>query len=287
MLVWVVGKDGLVGQSMMKALFDAVGSSRSQADVTNIKALEEFYKEYKPTHIVNCSAIVQVDRSENELASLARKINVDGVQNLAKIAKKNRVKLIHISTDYVFDGEKKDAYTEEDPTKAINVYGQTKLIGEEKLFSTCPAAVLVRTASLFGYGKPGLIDSMVRLLQKNETCSFVTDQVSTPTFVEDLTQAILSLLDQEGVFHFVNKGFCSRYELLTFVKELMGKYHIPCKCTHVQTKLQSDFPGVATRPHRSVLSTKKIEQLLPFAIRTWQDAVEEFFASQWGKKRRL
>jgi len=284
MLVWVVGKDGLVGQSMMKALFDAVGSSRSQADVTNIKALEEFYKEYKPTHIINCSAVVHVDRSENDLASLARKINVDGVQNLAKIAKKNRVKLIHISTDYVFDGEKKDAYTEQDSTKAINVYGQTKLIGEEKLFSTYPAAVLVRTASLFGYGKPGLIDSMVRLLQKNETCSFVTDQVSTPTFVEDLTQAIVCLLDQEGIFHFVNRGFCSRYELLTFVKELMEKYHVPCKCTHVQTKLQSDLPRVAIRPHRSVLSTKKIEQILPFAIRPWQDAVEEYFVNQWGKK---
>ncbi len=283
MLVWVVGKDGLVGQSLMKALFDGVGSSRSQADVTDKKALEAFFKEYKPTHIVNCSAIVEVDKVENDFANLAKKINVDGVENLAYIAKKNRVKLIHISTDYVFDGEKKDAYTESDPTRAINVYGQTKLLGEEKLFSIYPSAVSIRTASLFGYGKPGLIDSMVRLLQKNETCSFAIDQVSTPTLVDDLVKAILSLLDKEGIFHFVNRGFCSRFELLTFIKELMEKYHVPCKCTHIEAKLQADFQRPALRPHRSVLSTKKIEPFLPFTIRSWMEVVEEFFAHQWGR----
>ena len=283
MLVWVVGKDGLVGQSMMKVLFDAVGSSRSQADVTDKKALEAFFKEYKPTHIINCSAIVEVDKVENDLPHLAKKINVDGVENLAYIAKKHRAKLIHISTDYVFDGEKKEAYVETDPTRAINVYGQTKLLGEEKLLHICPSAVVVRTATLFGHGKPGLIDSMVRLLKNNETCAFAIDQVSTPTFVDDLTKAILSLLDKEGIYHFVNRGFCSRFELLSFIKELMEKYHVPCKCTHIETKLQVDFQRPARRPHRSVLSTKKIEGILPFTIASWMEVVEEFFAHKWGR----
>jgi dTDP-4-dehydrorhamnose reductase len=286
MLVWVVGKNGLVGQSVMNALFDAVGSLRSQADVTDPKALEEFYKEYKPTHIINCSAIVHVDKVEHEYANLAKKINVDGVENLAKVAKKNRAKLIHISTDYVFDGEKEEAYSEEDQKKAVNVYGQTKLLGEQRLFDILPSAVCVRTASVYGYGKDGLIESMKHYLEENKRCLSPIDQVSTPTCSEDLATAILSLLDKEGVFHFVNKGFCSRFELLTFIKELMDTYQLPYACTHIEPVLQKDLKRAALRPCRSVLSTKKIEEVLKGPIRSWQEGVEEYFARRWGKGTR-
>ena len=282
MLVWIVGKDGLVGKSLVRNLnFMHVGSGRKEADVTDPKSLEAFFLEHHPTHIINCSAIVSVDSCENSLKSKAEEVNIDGVRNLALLSKKYNVKFVHISTDYVFDGAKGSDYTEEDETNTVNEYGRTKLAGEEVLQEILTDALIIRTASLYGFDKKGLIDGLVETLQKNEVCSFVTDQISSPTFVEDLEKGVGALLKENGIFHFVNKGHCSRFELLCFVKDLMEKYKIPMLCKKVEKKRQKDFQREAIRPVRSVLSTKKVEKFLDFPIRGWMEALEEFFVNKW------
>lgn len=284
MLVWIVGKAGLLGKAMMSGMnVSHIGSAREEVDVLKPSMIEAFYLKHRPTHIVNCTAIVQVDKAEGELFNEAERINVHGVENLALLAKRHHLKLIHISTDYVFDGKKREAYVEEDKTNPVNRYGQTKLIGEQKLLEILPSVVIIRTASVFGPGKYGLIDSLVDLLEQKEQCSFVTDQISSPTYVDDIVAATTCLLDASGIYHFVNGGFCSRYDLLCFVKDLMVKYQVPFKCKKISKSTQKDFQRAAIRPARSVLSTKKIEPLLHFSIRSWQDAVEDFFVGKWGR----
>ncbi|MCH9811552.1 dTDP-4-dehydrorhamnose reductase [bacterium] len=282
MLVWVVGAEGLLGKAMMEVLdVPLVGSSHEDADVLDLKGLENFYLEHRPTHIVNCSAVVEVDKAEGELSSLAEDINVKGVVHLAVIAKKYHLKVIHISTDYVFDGRKKTDYVEEDAVNPVNGYGRTKLEGERRLLQILPESAILRTASLYGKAKKGLIDSLVFLLQTKEECSFVTDQISSPTNVEDVAVAVKAILEKSGVYHFVNKGFCSRFELLVFVKGLMEKYGLEVFCKKLVESTQKDFPRPATRPVRSVLCTKKIEPLMEFPIRSWQSALESFFLEKW------
>jgi dTDP-4-dehydrorhamnose reductase len=283
MLIWIVGKDGLLGKSMMETMTpEHIGSSRDEVDVLNPSMIEAFYIKHKPTHIINCTAVVEVDKAEGEFSFKAEEVNLRGIENLALLAKQQGLKVMHISTDYVFDGTKKEAYIEEDIVNPVNRYGLTKLLGEQKLLEILPGAVIIRTASVFGPAKYGLIDSMVDLLQNKEECSFVTDQISTPTYVDDIVVAATCLLDEKGIYHFVNKGFCSRYELLSFIKDLLIKYQLPLKCKKIGKSTQKDFSRPATRPIRSVLSTKKIEPLLSFTIRPWQDAVENFFVGKWG-----
>lgn len=285
MLVWVAGKDGLVGKAMIECLeVMHIGTGKDDVDIENFPSIEEFFLKHHPTHIINCTAVVEVDKTENELLDKAKAVNIDGVENLARLAKKYDVKLMHISTDYVFDGTSASSYKEEDKTNPVNAYGKTKLAGENILFTICPEAVCVRTASVYGYGKKGLIDSLVELLKQQEVCSFVTDQISSPTHADDLTKAVTYLFQSQGVFHFVNEGFCSRYELLEFVKHLMDKYKIPHACKKLEKKKQIDFKRPAKRPVRSVLSTEKITKLLDYPIRSWQNALEEYFVRKWVDK---
>lgn len=284
MLVWVVGAQGLLGQSMMEVLdLPLVGSSHEDVDILNLSQMEAFYLEHRPTHIINCTAVVEVDKCEKELYQPAEDINVKGVVHLATLSKKYGIKVIHISTDYVFDGTKGSDYVEEDRTNPINRYGKTKLKGEQRLLEILPDSVIIRTASLYGKAKSGLIDSLVSMLGNFEECSFVTDQISTPTNVDDVSMATKCLLEQSGIYHFVNKGFCSRYDLLVFVKALMEKYKMPVACKMMKPCAQRDFPRPAIRPVRSVLSTKKVEPLLDFKIRPWEMALESFFVDKWGQ----
>jgi dTDP-4-dehydrorhamnose reductase len=281
MLVWIVGKDGLVGKSFLRNLhLMHIGSGR-EIDVTDPKALEVFFLKHHPTHIINCSAVVCVDSCENTLKGKAHSVNIDGVKNLALLCKKYGVKLIHISTDYVFDGTKGSNYFEEDQTNPVNEYGKTKLEGEKVLQQILKDGLIIRTASLYGFDKKGLIDDLVERLKTNKVCSFVTDQISSPTYVEDLVKGVEKLLDQSGVFHFVNSGHCSRFELLVFVKHLMQKYNIPIVCQKVEKKTQNDFKRAAKRPIYSALSTKKVEKYLDFLVRNWQEALEEYFVNKW------
>lgn len=277
---WVLAKDGLVGQELVHFLKENkhsfIASSHKNADILDINALESFYQKHKPTHLINCAANVHVDLSETTEKNLAYDINVLGTENIAKISKKYNIRCIHISTDYVFDGEKTTDYSETDPTHPINVYGKTKTEGEKRLLSLYPQAVSVRTASLYGSYKEGLVSGMIKDLQEKTVVSHVYDQISSPTYTKDLVQALVDVKDASGIFHYVNTGFCSRFELLQEVYRLCLENKLPIKCQKLEKVSRKQSNRAAIRPKRSVLSTKKIEPYLSFANRSWQDALQEY-----------
>lgn len=280
MKFWVVGGEGLVGNEMQKYLtkngVSFVSSSHVEADVLNPAALEEYCKKHKPTHVVNCSAYVDVDGAEGKGAPLAHAVNVDGVVHLAEVCRKQGVKLIHIGTDYVFDGEKRTDYEESDRTHPINNYGKTKWEGEKRMLEIDPSSICVRTASLYGAGKRGLVHGIIKALQEKEVVEHIIDQVSTPTHTKDLARALFDVRDKSGVFHFVNGGSVSRVGLVEEVKRFLDAKGIAMRCKKIRGILQEESKRPAIRPKRSVLSTKKIAPHLSFKIQSWQDALKSF-----------
>ncbi len=287
--VWVVGCAGLVGKEMVKFVqekgISCIGSTSEQVDVTDIESIRSFCKKHRPTHIINCSAHVHVDQAEKEERELAFAVNVTGVENLAEIAKEQGVHLIHIGTDYVFDGEKDSQYSETDEVNPINIYGLTKLQGEQRMLEIYPSAVCVRTASLYGKEKPGLVTYMIKALETQDEVLAIVDQVSTPTYVTCLVRAIWDIRNEKGIFHFVNKGHASRLDL---ARELMKHAETAgkkIKCTRLIGVKDRDSGRAAKRPHRSVLSTKKIEPYLSQPILSWQAALSQYLKEiGWDKR---
>jgi dTDP-4-dehydrorhamnose reductase len=278
--IWVVAKDGLVGKEMCKFLKEKgvsyFGTGRKEGDICNPTLLEEVYQKEKPTHIINCSANVHVDKAEMEEAGLAYDINVLGVMNLAELAKKHKIHLVHISTDYVFDGEMERDYLENDPVSPINVYGRTKQEGEEKMLKIYPKACSIRTASLYGSAKPGLVFFILKGLQEESKMQHISDQISNPTYVKDLVRAIYDLKEESGIFHFVNKGAVSRVGLVEEIKRQAEKRGMKLKCKEIVGVTRCESKRPAIRPKRSALSTSKVEKHLTFPIRTWQEAVSAY-----------
>ncbi|MBM3192863.1 MAG: dTDP-4-dehydrorhamnose reductase [Chlamydiae bacterium] len=279
MKFWVVGKDGLLGREMCD-FFDKngvyfVASSHGGADILDEKALLAFYNKHKPSHIVNCAAYVNVDEAEGKGKELAYLLNVEGPKNLTRLAKKEEIRLLHIGTDYVFDGEKKTDYTETDETNPINEYGRTKLLGEREVICY-EKGLCLRTASIYGKSKPGIISGMIDAVKSKEVVQHISDQISTPTYAKDLAEAIFQIRDQSGLFHFTNEGSVSRYELLLYVWHLVKELGLDVKCREVKAVLQKDCSRAAKRPLRSVLSNKKIEKFLQKPIRKWEEALREY-----------
>jgi dTDP-4-dehydrorhamnose reductase len=278
--IWVVGKEGLVGKEMSIFLkthhIPYFGTGKKEGDICDPALLEEVYQRERPTHIFNCSAYVDVDKAETKEAGLAFDINVLGVVNLAHLAKKHKIHLVHISTDYVFDGEMERDYLENDPVSPINVYGKTKQEGEEKMLSIYPKACSIRTASLFGFAKPNLIFYIVKGLQEETRMEGFSDQISSPTYVKDLVHAMYDLRDQSGIFHFVNIGSVSRVGLIEEVKKQIEARGMQLKCKEIKSVTRYEKVRAALRPRRSALSTAKIEKYLTFPIRTWQEAVSAY-----------
>ena len=288
---WVIAKNGLVGKDMVKYLEQngilCTSTTRSEVDVTNIESIREYCKKQKPTHIINCSANVNVDLAEKEEKHLAYLVNVKGVENLAWVAKEENIRLIHISTDYVFDGTKKSDYTEEDQVNPINIYGLTKAEGEKNMLKIYPEALSIRTASVFGAGKDGLITGVIKMLENEEEAKAIIDQTSTPTYSKHIARALWDLRNQKGIFHFVNKGLASRFDLVEELMHLAKYYGKSIKCLRVRGVKSKEFGRAAKRPVRSVLDTQKAEKLFLWKIPTWQEALREYLVEiQWIKKER-
>lgn len=278
--VWVVGCEGLVGKEVMKFLevhaIEHFGTTHVQADVTDIKLLRSVSASIKPTLIINCSAYVNVDLAEGEGREIAYHVNVVGVVNLAHVAKEKKAKLIHIGTDYVFNGANDKDYVEADQACPINRYGMTKLEGEQRMFEVYPQSICVRTASLYGRGKRGLVSTIIEGLETLEEVKAVIDQTSTPTYIPHLVQALWAVRNQSGIFHFVNKGYASRFDLVEEVKnyaEVLGR---PMKCQRLIGVRSEELKRAALRPIRSVLSTHKIERYLSEPICCWKGALRQY-----------
>lgn len=245
-------------------------------DITDENAVTDFFQESKPDFVVNCAAYTAVDRAETEV-DLATKINATAPGILAKVAHEISAKIIHISTDYVFNGNVFLPLTESDKVNPTGVYGRTKLKGEENCLKENPESVIIRTSWLYSSFGNNFVKTMLRLSRERDSLIVVFDQVGTPTYAGDLAGAILFIIqltqkEQDnfvpGIYHYSNEGVISWFDFAKAIFEISG---ISCKVTPVLSK---EFPSATKRPNYSVLNKSKIKNTFALEIPYWKDSLK-------------
>lgn len=277
MKLLITGANGQLGNEMRVALqqcadIEVVYTDVDTLDITDLAQLDAFMLAEKVSHIINCAAYTAVDKAEDDEVN-ATKVNVDAVRNLGIVAKKYDAKIVHVSTDYVFDGKSFKPYTEDMPVCPTNVYGRTKLAGEEALFAECENAIVVRTSWLYSSFGNNFVKTMLRLGRERDELNVIFDQVGTPTYAADLAQTILAIItDKEwvsGIYHFSNEGVCSWYDFTIMIHKMAG---IECKVNPIES---SAYPVRTPRPHYSVLNKTKIKTTFSIEIPYWVDSLQK------------
>ena len=265
----VTGCNGQLGTELRRLIPDAIFTDRDELDITNATAVEQFVRDNNIDLVINCAAYTAVDRAEDD-AELAEKINVDGPRNLAQSVGK----IIHISTDYVFDGTAHTPYTPDDETHPVSVYGRTKRAGEIAVLDNAKCAMVIRTAWLYSAHGNNFVKTMRRLGAEKESLGVVCDQVGTPTWAADLAAAIVQIIPQmneqnSGIYHFTDEGVCSWYDFATAIMELSD---LPCVVRPIMT---AEYPTPAARPAYSVLDKNKIKKTFGIDIPHWKRSLEK------------
>ena len=288
-MIWLIGNKGMLGYEAERLLrkhkLNYLASDK-EVDVTDYKALEDYGQNRKIDWIINCSGYTQVDKAEEE-KEMAFKINRDGVRNIARLSLERQAKLIHISTDYVFEGKKKEekgafAYYEDSETNPLSIYGKSKLAGEKEIEKILDEYFIVRTAWLYGLNGYNFVYTMLRLFKERDFVKVVEDQWGSPTSAADLAGAILKIIksgsDKFGMYHFTNEGVINWYEFARAIYDkakglslLGGNRRVEIK--NIKTK---DYPTAARRPRYSILSKGKIKREFNLKIRDWEEALEDF-----------
>lgn len=266
--ILITGAKGQLGTELAKLLPDAVLTDVAELDITNFSEVQNFLKENKIGTIINCAAYTAVDKAEDDI-ELATKINVIGPENLSKTG----CKVIHVSTDYVFDGLGHKPYTPTDETNPISVYGKTKRAGELAVLENASSAIIIRTAWLYSPYGNNFVKTMQRLGAEKESLNVVADQVGSPTYAGDLAKAITEIIPQvkggqRGVYHFTNEGVCSWYD---FAKKIMELSQLNCTVNPIPS---SAYPTKATRPFYSVLSKETIKNDFGIKIAHWENGLK-------------
>lgn len=282
MKILVTGCNGQLGKELRRLLEaempgKTVFSDIDTLDITDAAATAAFVSAGGFTHIVNCAAYTSVDRAEEDTLMCTR-INADAVMNIAKAAESIGAKVIHISTDYVFDGHSWRPYREGDTVNPRSCYGSTKRKGETLLLSLCPDAVIVRTSWLYSaLGANNFVKTMIRLGNEKQQIKVVYDQIGTPTCATDLARMIFTILTSPkwlpGVYHYSNEGVCSWYDFAKAVHRLAGIKG--CRITPVTT---ADYPTAAERPPFSVLDKEKIKVSYGVEIPHWEESLSRCIA---------
>lgn len=274
--ILVTGANGQLG-SELKVLseiypqFEWNFADRTEITLDNLLLLQAQLVGFNPDVILNCGAYTAVDKAETE-TELADIVNHLSVEVIAKYAKEHNAKLIHISTDYVFDGNSSLALTEDAPTNPINVYGQTKLDGEEACLSENPDAVIIRTSWVYSTFGNNFVKTMQRLMQERDSLNVVNDQVGSPTHAGDLAKAMMTIVISEkwvpGIFHFSNEGEISWYQFALDIKELGG---YTCELNGIPS---SSYPTPAKRPAFSLLDKSKIKKVYGVDVPNYKESLK-------------
>lgn len=275
MKILITGANGMLAKAVrerFKRENEIICTDVDELDITKEENVIKYIEELKPEYIINCAAYTAVDNAEDN-EELAKKINGDGPANLAKAANKVGATLVHISTDYVFNGDLdiEKSYKEEDEVGPITAYGRTKLQGEEGVKNNTNKYYIFRTAWLYGEGK-NFIRTMTELGKTHDEVKVVMDQHGSPTYTEDLTNIIYQAIENKipyGLYHATNQGFTTWYD---FTKTFFKMQGIECKVTPVTSE---EFKSKAHRPNNSQLSKEKLLNC-GIEIPTWEDAVERY-----------
>ena len=278
MRILVTGANGQLGNELRIVLAQAISdevfyTDKEELDLTNAKAVADFVVNNDITHIINCAAYTNVDLAETEKLE-CNAINVTAVKNIAMAADGNGAKVIHISTDYVFDGTAHRPYRESDKVNPISQYGTTKRSGETALIALAPDSIIIRTAWLYSPFGKNFVKTILRLSKEQNEIGVVCDQIGTSTYAHDLALAILAILKchqwVSGIYHFTDEGACSWYDFAKTIVKLAG--NTDCK---VKPILSDDFPRPAARPYYSVLDRTRIKATYGVTIPHWEDSLED------------
>jgi len=282
MKILVTGKNGQLGKSIQKIVSNEkqvnefVFVGRGELDFSQEEGIASYFNNNKFDIIINCASYTKVDKAEEE-QELANQINHLAVKQLAEIAKKQKTKLMHVSTDYVFSGKSDESYVETDKTNPVNIYGETKLAGEKALQAIMLTnAIIIRTSWVYSEYSNNFVDTMLRLGEDRDKLNVVNDQVGSPTYATDLANAILKIIDSTGyqtkspateIYHYSNKGKVSWYE---FAKEIFDLADIHCAVKPIATK---QYPTPAKRPKNTLMNKAKITETFSVDIPNWKKSL--------------
>jgi len=290
MKIIVLGAGGRLGAALVRELrpkYDVAGFDHAQLDLSNLEGLREKVGATTFDVLINAAAFTNVDGCETERYRAFR-INAEAPGVLAEICNEKDGKLIHFSTDYVFDGEKRAPYTEEDQANPISAYGESKRAGEKNVLVAEDGHLVVRVSWVFGPDRPSFIDAMTKRAQQDEKIDAIADQFSTPTYTHDIARMLPQFFDRGvagGILHFANAGKCTWQEYAQWGLECCRDAGIPLKARTVGALKLSEMKNwVARRPVYSVLSTAKYAELTGTSPRAWREAVADYITRFYSKK---
>ena len=307
-MIWVIGCNGQLGKELcgqLEALKMPWVGTAHEIDITDSNALEDFEKSietsaYFPSKlphkdrqikwIINCAAFTDVEKAEED-RDIAEKVNYEGALNVARIARNIGAKLIHISTDYVFDGKKTKPYTENDSKSPLNTYGSTKSMGEDAIMKEMNLYYIIRTSWLYGMGKNNFVYKVYKKMSEENILKVTGEQRGTPTFAGDLANAIIKIIEKSenakslfgknkapayGIYNYSNSGETTFFDFANEIYKILrknGKIANECKIEKIS---QEEIETKASRPSYSVLSTEKIAKELKLKLPSWQTSLEKF-----------
>ena len=278
----VTGSNGQLGQCLKQLLLSATDIScyfaaREDLDITNSDELQRFFSDHNFDYCINTAAYTNVEKAESEQKE-AFLINAEGAYSIAKACKKHNVVLLHISTDYVFDGMAKTPYQEQDPTNPLNVYGASKLKGEQHIGDTWNKHFIIRTSWLYSQYGHNFLNSMLQFAKQKKALTITTQQKGTPTNANDLAQVLVTIIKtgnaRYGVYHFSNQGEATWYDFAEAIFKATGEIDT------VNLAKTEHYATFAKRPSYSVLNCNKLKDTLGITYRNWEDSLKQIINSK-------
>jgi dTDP-4-dehydrorhamnose reductase len=290
MKIVIIGAGGRLGAALVRefgAKYDLASFSHAQLNLSKLDDLRATLGAINFDVLINAAAFTNVDLCETQ-RDQAFLINAEAPRVLANLCGEKGAKLIHVSTDYVFDGEKRAPYTEEDEANPISVYGESKLAGEKNVLAADERYLVVRVSWVFGTDRASFIDAMIKRAQEHEKVDAIADKFSTPTYTQDIARMLPQFFDRDvegGILHFANAGKCSWQEYAQWALDCCQRIGVSLKATTVGACKLTDMKSwVARRPVYSVLSTTKCTELAGTPPRAWREAVADYITHSYSKK---
>ena len=288
MRIVVVGAGGRLGSALLRAYqkkFDVVGFNHAELDLTKPDAIRPALDDLQFDILINAAAFTNVDLCETAKDE-AFVVNADAPRMLAEICGDKNAKLIHISTDYVFDGNKRQPYVEEDAANPISIYGESKRAGEKYVLQASDRHIVVRVSWIFGPDRPSFVDAMIKRARTEEKIEAIGDKWSTPTYTADLAELLPRIFDVDaGILHLANTGQCTWQEYAQHALDCCREAGVSLTATTVGALKLADMKNwSARRPVHSVLSTAKYQALTGIQPRAWRDAVADYIERSYSKK---
>lgn len=277
--ILVTGANGQLGNELKVIAprypgYHFIFITKEELAIEKFEAVKKYFEGHVIDYCINCAAYTAVDKAETEKEN-SFLINTEAVGNLAEVCKEFDVQLIHLSTDYVFDGTASEPYTETDKTSPVNLYGGSKLKGEELALQNNPSTIIIRTSWLYSSFKNNFVKTMLRLMKEKDSINVVNDQFGCPTYAADLAGVIMQIISSgkskknPGIYNYTNEGTTNWYEFAVAIKKITGSN---CMVNPIAT---AEYPTAAKRPAYSVLDTTKIKKVFGVSIPKWEDSLEK------------